>query len=102
MDSPLSFGQPPPVGDKPLYAPPSSHPPFVHGHHIYKLFNTVIILEYVLKQNGTDPMIQRFREFLLQLHNGNVSHDDWQMLLQCAPHKVQDIHLFNDAIHLFL
>ena len=95
------FGQLPPVGDKPLYASPSSHPLSVHGHHIYKLFNTVIILEYVLCQNGTDPMIQRFREFLLQLRNSNVSRDDWEMLLQRAPHKVQDIHLFNDAIHLF-
>ena len=47
------FGQLPPVGDCLLYAEPTSNQLSVHGHHIYRIFNTVIILDQVLRQDGT-------------------------------------------------
>lgn len=54
------FGQPPPAGDKPLFAPPSTHPLSIHGSQIYQLFDKVLFLEQVLHQRGADPVTARF------------------------------------------
>lgn len=97
LDSPLGgfsvilfgdFGQLPPVGDRPLYAEPSFNELSIYGHHIYQIFTTVVILDHVLRQGGTDPADLRFRELLLRLRAGTVTHDDWQMLLARSPNKV--------------
>lgn len=91
------FGQLPSVGDRPLYAEPTSNQLSVHGHHIYRIFNTVIILDQVLRQDGTDPATQQFCELFLRLCNGNVTQEDWKML-ERDPQKVENC---SDAIRLF-
>lgn len=90
----------PPVGDRPLYAPPTSNLISTHGRHIYLTFNTVIILDQVLRQGGMDPVAQRFRQLLLRLRNGNVTEQDWKFLLERDPSKL-DCSEFSDAIRLF-
>ena len=44
------FGQLPPVGDRPLYCNAPSGSLGKHGHAIYQLFTTVIILRLFAKQ----------------------------------------------------
>ena len=109
LDSPLGgfsvilfgdFGQLPPIGDRPLYAEPSFNELSIYGHHIYQIFTTVVILDHVLRQGGTDPVALRFRELLLRLRAGTVTHDDWQMLLACSPNKVTNCADFVDALRL--
>ena len=91
------FGQLPPVGDKPLYAPPSDNDLSIHGHHIYQ---PVVILEQI-RQQGTDPVAQTFRDLLLRLRNGEPTQHDWELLLQRAPHNVSNRQAFDDAVHIY-
>ena len=95
------FGQLPPVGDRPMYASPSSNELSIHGHHIYRLFNTVVILQQVLRQGGSDSEANRFRELLGNLHDGIAAEEDWQLLLTRDPSKVNNCSDFDDAIRLF-
>ena len=95
------FGQLPPVGDRPLYAEPTHQQLSMHGHHIYHTFNRVVILDEVLRQAGMDPEVQRFRELLLHLRNGNITQEDWLKLLERDPSKVTNCDDFEDAVHLY-
>ena len=38
-------------------------------------------------QSGSDPLAQAFRQLLLRLRDGNVSRNDWQMLLHRSPQQ---------------
>lgn len=107
LDSPLGgfsvilvgdFGQLPPVGDRPLFANLTTHELSVHGYQVYQTFDTVVLLEQVLRQRGSDPNAMRFRELLLRLRNGNVTED---MFLSRDPSKVGNCDDFSDAIRLF-
>ena len=93
------FGQLPPVGDTPLFAPPPAHPLAQHGHIIYKLFNTVVVLNQIQRQNGPSPAVVAFRELLMRLRDGKTTEDDWKQLLQRSPHTCSTS--FTDAVHLF-
>ncbi len=95
------FGQLPPVGDRPLYADPSNNDLSIHGHTIYSLFTTVVILKQVLRQSGSDPTTHAFRELLLRLRDGKVTEDDWKTLLQRSPHHATNANEFADAVRLF-
>ena len=55
------FGQLPPVCDLPLYSNPNLNPLSIHGYTIYCTFSTVIILDTVLRQAGTDSSVCQFR-----------------------------------------
>ena len=54
------FAQLPPVGEKPLYCtvPHCALP--MHGCKTYRLFSTVVILEQVLRQAGSDQTSHTF------------------------------------------
>ena len=95
------FGQLPPVGDWPLYAPPSSSELAVHGHTLYRMFTTVVILNQILCQNGNDSEDEVFRNLLMHFRNGEGSHSDWQLLMQRTLQHIQNIHEFDNAIRLF-
>lgn len=71
------FAQFPPVGVLPLYAAPTKRALSMHGYTIYRTFSTVVILDQVLRQGGTDPSTCAFRELLLRLRDGNVTNNDW-------------------------
>ena len=95
------FGQLPPVGDKQLYCAEPHGALAIHGRSIYQLFSTVIILDQVLRQAGSDQTSNEFRKLLLRLRDGIVTHDDWQMLLQHTPQQARNTGDFQDAIRLF-
>ena len=91
------FGQFPPVGDRPMYASPSSNELSIHGHHIYRLFNTTTST----CQGGNDSEVNRFRELLGNVHDGIAAEEDWQLLLTRDPSQVNNYSDFDDAIRLF-
>ena len=95
------FAQLPPVCDSPLYAAPSTNPLSVHGYTIYHTFSTVLVLRQIVRQAGTDSSTCTFRELLLRLRDGNISHDDWQPLLKCSPPHADNLQEFDNAVHLF-
>ena len=84
-----------------MYTEPTSNDLAQHGHHIYSMFNTVVILDQVLRQHGANPDIARFRDLLLRLRNGCVTEDDWKLLLTRDPSKIHNSDDFKDAIRLF-
>ena len=67
------FGQLPPIGDRPLFAQPNTNELSIHGHHTYLLFDTVVILDQVIRQGGTDASAHYFRQLLLRIRNGQVT-----------------------------
>jgi ATP-dependent exoDNAse (exonuclease V) alpha subunit len=94
------FAQLPPVGDRALYIPPPNGIGS-HGHTVYRLFTTVIILKAMVRQAGTTPEHTRFRELLLRLRDGCTTKEDWALLLTRAPSNVSNATDFEDAVHLF-
>ena len=95
------FGQLPPVGDKPLYCSAPHGSLAMHGRTTYQLFSTVVILEQVLRQAGSDQASHAFRHLLLRLRDGIITHDDWKILLEHIPQKANNSSEFDDAIRLF-
>ena len=76
------FAQLLPVGDKPIYASPSQSSPLLtrHGHSIYGLFQTVVMLLENIRQAGNNPEVEEFRAILLRLRDGQSTQDDWMTL----------------------
>ena len=76
------FTQLPPVGDKPIYASPyqSSSLLTQHGHSIYGLFETVVMLSENIRQAGNNPEAEQFRAIFLRLRDGQSTQDDWMTL----------------------
>ncbi len=54
-----------------------------------------------LRQAGSGPAAEVFRDLLSWLRDGNISQDDWQMLLQHALQHANNVHEFNSAVSLF-
>ena len=95
------FAQLPPVCDLPLYSAPNQNPLSIHGYTIYKTFSTVVILNIVLRQAGTDTSVCQFRDLLLRLRDGDTSYDDWQTLLHRSPPYADNFEDFREVVHLF-
>ena len=95
------FAQLPPVGDRPLFVRSSINDVTFHGYSIYRMFSTVVILSQSLRQAGADACIQEFREQLLRIRDGVVTHNDWQALLRRSPTEASNSTDFKDAIRLF-
>ena len=95
------FAQLPPFGDRPLFVKSSINDVTFHGYSIYRIFSKVVILSQILRQAGADPCIQKFREQLLCIQDGVVTHNDWQALLQRSPTEASNSTDFKNAIRLF-
>jgi len=91
------FAQLPPVADRPLYAVDK---PDAHGHILYRQFDTVVILDEMVRQSGASQEQVLFRD-LLRLRNGESTEEDWQLLLSRSPSAITNLTEFNDAVHLF-
>ena len=96
------FAQLLPVGDKPIYASPSQSSSLLtqHGHSIYGLFQTVVMLSENIRQAGNNPEAEEFRAILLRLRDGQSIQDDWMTLCQRTPQRV-NMSDFTDAPRLY-
>ncbi len=94
------FGQLPPVGDKPMYVTGNGSVVSDHGHSLYLMFDSVIILEQVMRQAGEDTETIAFRGLLMRMRNGKVTEEDWKLLLQHSTTNVP-MDQFTDAIRLY-
>ena len=96
------FAQLPPVGDKAIYASPSQSSSLLtqHGHSIYGLFQTVVMLSENIRQAGNNPEAEEFRAILLRLRDGQSTQDDWMTLCQRTPQHV-NMSDFTDAPRLY-
>ena len=107
LDEPLGgmsvilFGDFAQLGDRPLFAPASNQQLPFHGFTVYRHFTTVVILQQIQRQCGTNPEDQAFRELLTRLRNGEVNKDDCELLLNHSPDQVHNYSPFKDAVHLF-
>ena len=94
------FAQLPPIGDRLLFNNPNvtSHESNDHGYLLYTQFKTVVKLKQILRQ---DSATNDFKDLLLAIRNGNITHDIWQSLLSRSPTNVSNLSDFNNATHLF-
>ncbi len=76
------FGQLPPVGDKPMYVTGNWSVVSDHGHSLYLIFDSAIILEQVMRQASEDTETIAFRGLLMRMRNGKVTEEGWKLLLQ--------------------
>ena len=65
------------------------------------LTSTVVILQQVVRQSGLDEASGTFKNLLLRIRDGIITHDDWQMLLTRTPQQANNSGEFKDAIRLF-
>ena len=63
------FGQLPPVGDRPMYVSGNGTVVSDHGHSLYLMFESVIILDQVMRQAGEDPEAVAFRALRMRIRN---------------------------------
>jgi hypothetical protein len=93
------FGQLPPVGDKPMYVSGNGTVVSDHAHSLYLMFESVIILDQVMRQAGEDPEVA-FRALRMRMRNGEVTEEDWKLLLEHSTTNVP-MDQFTDAIRLY-
>lgn len=92
----------PPVSDKPLYHAKPSHPIGAQGYYAYMMVNHVVTLTVKQKVKGTDPDQIIFKNFLLRLRNGEMSENDWKLLLFRQPSQANNIDQFTLPLDYFI
>ena len=91
------LGQLPPVMERPIYAGETL------GKCLWTYFTTIIILEIVFRQMGTDVTQLCFCQLLTNIHNATPTMEDWT-LLHSRTNKflsIEERSQFDTAIHLF-
>ena len=91
----------PPVSDKPLFHAKPSNQIGQQGYYAYMMFNHVVTLTVNQRVKGTDPEQIVFRDFLLRLRNGEISENDWKLLLTRQPSQANNIDQLKTATRLF-
>ena len=64
------------------------------------MFNTVVILDDIMRQAGRNPEATAFRSLLMRMRDGKVTEEDWCLLLQHSPNN-GDMVEFSAAIILY-
>ena len=90
------WGRLPPVMDLLLYTTVSSYELSDLGSANYHLFNSAIILIKVMRQKD-----QAFQDFLMRLRKGELTVDDWKVLMKRTPARVKNTSTFEHAFHFF-
>jgi len=95
------WGQLPPVMDLPLYSTAAKSELSDLGSANYNMFDSVVVLDHVMRQAGNGDAQQQFRDLLMRLRNGQSTIDDWKNLMQQTLTNVRDTSVFDNALHLF-
>ncbi len=82
--------------DLPLYTTATKSELSDLGSANYRLFDCGIVLKQVLRQESLD-----FKELLMRLRNGEITLDDWKVLMKQTPAAVGNASTFQEALHLF-
>ena len=94
-------GQLPPVADKPLYHEKPSNPVGDQGYLAYKMFDKVVILDVNQRVRGSEEDQTIFKGILSRLRSGEVSVDDWKLLLTRQPSVASNVDDFLGATRLY-
>ena len=94
-------GQLPPVGDRPLYHSRPSNEIAEQGFLAYEMFNNVVILDVNERVNGNSHDKTIFRSILSRLGIGELTHDDWKLLLTRQPSVLPYLNDYINAIRLY-
>ena len=94
------FGQLPPVGDTPMYISGNGTVTSDHGDSLFLSFKSVIIVEQVMRQAGEDPEAILFTGLLMRMRDGQVTENDWKLVLEHSTTNVP-MDTFSHAIRLF-
>jgi hypothetical protein len=92
------FGQLP--SDRPMYGSGNGTVVSDHGHSLYLMFESVIILDQIMRHVGEDPEAVAFRALLMRMRNGKVTEEDWRLLWKHSTTNVS-MDQFTDAIRLY-
>jgi hypothetical protein len=102
------FAQLPPVGDRALYAPPSSDTTdngalSRDGSRLYQAFTQSFQLRVVHRQEGDSLEQHAFHLLLQHASSGSITMDEWKQLQTRAAHTLTagDKASFDDATSLF-
>ena len=102
------FAQLPPVGDTPLYSPPSTAASengclSRDGSALYRLFNQSFRLRVVHRQGGDSPDQVTFRNLLFHASRGGLTEEEWRLLNSRSERKLslETRQLFEDSICLY-
>ncbi len=82
--------------DLPLYTTATKSELSDLGSANYRLFDCGIVLKQVLRQESLD-----FKELLMRLRNGEITLDNWKVLMKQTPAAVGNASTFQEALHLF-
>jgi hypothetical protein len=102
------FAQLPPVGDTPLYSPPTTAATDNgalgrDGSTLYRLFSKSFRLQIVHRQGGDSPEQIKFRDLLRHASNGGLSEGEWKMLNTRTERNLSlaERQSFHDAVCLY-
>jgi len=103
------FVQLPPVGDTPLYSPPSSADSengclSCNGSALYRLFSQSFWLQVVHRQGRDSPEQVTFRNMLSHASHGGLSQEEWQLLISQSERNLSPDtwQLFKDVACLYM
>ena len=93
------FGQLPPVFDLPMYSKAPGDGLSLAGKKAFAVFKQAVVLQKVERVAGDTPQLKDFTALLARLRNGEVTHADWQFLMQRSYHllSTQEKASFNHA-----
>ena len=94
-------GQLPPAADKPLYREKPSNPVGDQGYIAYKMFDKVVILDVNQRVRGSEEDQTIFKGILSRLRSGEVTVDDWKLLLTRQPSVASNVDDFVGATRLY-
>ena len=98
------FGQLRPVGTTPLFMEAKQgHPEESAGQLAYSAFNKSILLDEIVRQQGTNHEDALFRKVLQAMRDGHVDMEGWQLLVGRTQDRLDpaEFTTFDDALRLF-
>ncbi len=71
------------------------------GSANYHMFDRAIVLDIVMRQAGSNPNQELFRDILMRLRNGELAQEDWKEFMKQTPAELGDTTSFERALRLY-
>ena len=97
------FFQLPPVSGRALFSATAKAPDMVKGQLLYRSFDYMVRLTQVMRQQGEDKAIVRFRTALGELRESRLSQSSWELLCTRVQNQLpsEEIDGFQSALRLY-